>query len=334
MGTTLAALPARHLLSRFLPVMTFLLALAFVGPGGGHADAVLRWGGQPKIVIATQTGLLVGTALLVTVLTDGSGDALLRLLSGASRFWRRAVGRPCFAEGRRNHLRRMARLDSDPDAHAALEAGYPSPVLQEEVSPTTLGNVLRSAELYPRSRYGMDVAVVWPRLYRVLPDRTAGEVAAARGELELRVHVAGLAALFAVVAGAWALVSSTEAWRFPLYFGAGAVLALLAYRSAVGAAALFGLHLRTAVDVHRGELLERLGAAPRPDDPALWFDLAQFWDRGIPVGAAAPEPAPAPSDPSAEPPRRRPVPVLPLTSWYLLLTVTVGVLGTWATTVL
>src|SRR6266498_1987653 len=65
--------------------------------------------------------------------------------------------------------------DLEPDAHRA----YPRyPLLEdeedeqdeyEEVLPTRLGNILRAAERYPISHYGMDAVYFWPRLFPLLP---------------------------------------------------------------------------------------------------------------------------------------------------------------------
>jgi hypothetical protein len=41
--------------------------------------------------------------------------------------------------------------------------------------PTMLGNTLCAAEFRARSRYGLDVVVLWPRLYPLLSDRVPAE---------------------------------------------------------------------------------------------------------------------------------------------------------------
>ena len=46
----------------------------------------------------------------------------------------------------------------------------PPSVYPDRFLPTTVGNTLLSAELYALDRYGLDVNLLWPRLYWFLPD--------------------------------------------------------------------------------------------------------------------------------------------------------------------
>ena len=59
------------------------------------------------------------------------------------------------------------------------------PVSLDMVMPTRLGNVLRAAEMYPTERYRIDTWVIWPRLYLLLPERSAVVVDTARERMEL-----------------------------------------------------------------------------------------------------------------------------------------------------
>ena len=65
---------------------------------------------------------------------------------------------------------------------------YPS--LSNEVMPTLIGNVLRTAELHPERLYSANATVVWPRLHRLLPPGVIADLAAARQRMELPMVIA------------------------------------------------------------------------------------------------------------------------------------------------
>ncbi|MGH3716292.1 MAG: hypothetical protein ACRDT4_22945 [Micromonosporaceae bacterium] len=275
-GTVTGALDRRFLLNAVLPSALFVLLAGFVWLAGADpAVAADRWddaGGFALLVLVAATGLL---ACVVSAATP----ALLRLYEG---YWGTPPGRLLAAWGRRRHQRRLAALARDPDAYPQIHLRYPLPSQPGEVMPTRFGNVLRSAELYPKDRYGIDTAVVWPRLYQVLPERQVTQIAAARGGIDLMVTISALASMFAVAGGGYLLATGAPWWRFLLCLWGGAGVAWLAYRGAVATAVTYGQHLRTAFDVHRGELLRQLGLT---EEPGLWRRLAQHWYRNVPLDA-------------------------------------------------
>jgi hypothetical protein len=132
--------------------------------------------------------------------------------------------------------RRLARLPATPD----------------QVMPTRLGNVLRSAENRPYDWYGLDAVNCWSRLWLVLPDAAKNEVSAARADLDTATTWWTWAALTAVwtVFTPWALLVAVAA-------------CLLSYPLVVGSAMRFGDLVNATFDVHRGLLYDALGR-PRP----------------------------------------------------------------------
>ena len=75
-----------------------------------------------------------------------------------------------------------------------------------------------------------------------------------------------------------ALTRSTDGWVWLAAVGGGTLVALGAYRGAVGAAVIYGELVRTAFDLYRGTLLAQLGyAAPGSlaDERALWENLGK-----------------------------------------------------------
>jgi hypothetical protein len=270
------ALDRRFLLNAGLPSVLFVLAVAFVwlaGADPARAAARLDRAGTAQLVA------LVAAAGLVAVLCSAANPQVLRLFEG---YWRTPAGRLLAGCGRRNHQRRLAGLARDPDGYRAIHLRYPLPTQPAEVMPTRFGNILRSAELYPTDRYGIDTAVTWPRLYQVLPERQVRQVAAARGTVDLLVTTSLLAALLALVGGGYLVATGAVWWRFLLCFWVAAAVAWLCYLGALAAATSYGQLIRTAFDVHRGELLTQLHLV---EEPGLWRRLAQHWYRGIPVHA-------------------------------------------------
>lgn len=181
------ALDRRFLLNAVLPSALFWLLLGFVWLADARpARAIALWDAAGAVHLVA---LVAATGLLACVMAAAT-SLLLRLAEG---YWGTPPGRLLAAWGRRRHQSRLAALAEDPDAYRTIHLRYPLPTQAGEVMPTRFGNILRSAELYPRDRYGIDTAVTWPRLYQVLPERQVSQIAAARGDVDLLVTTAVLA---------------------------------------------------------------------------------------------------------------------------------------------
>lgn len=221
----------------------------------------------PAVYIALAVGglfLLAASSALVSWLQR----PILRLLEG---YW------PWPLRGLRFRLarRREKRLEKKEDRWQTLAAIPPErrtpeqqseyarldaelaryPVDPRHLMPTTLGNLLRSAEAYPKVRYGLGMSVCWPRLWLAMPQETQETLAQTRQKLNGAVHFFTWSALFAMwtVWAWWAIVVAL-------------VAALAAYWAALQAAGAYGDLLRAAFDLHRFQLYEQ-ARWPLPPSP-------------------------------------------------------------------
>ncbi|MET8986401.1 hypothetical protein ABZW49_13210 [Nonomuraea wenchangensis] len=295
METTVGAVDRRFLLTAFLPTALFLaLVTITVWPPSGQGGALAQWqrqGGELRLVEAIA---FVAVALLGAALLAGVTGSLIRAYEG---YWPGRLGAAVGAVGRRHHRVVLTRLGThaDPGAYARIEAGYPFPSDPGQVMPTTLGNVLRNAELYPRYRYGLDAVLVWPRLFLLAPDRALAGVAAARADLELHLIVSFLSFLYALIAAAGGLLLGRPWWAFPLLFTVPMVVGWLSYRVAITSARTYGNQVKAVFDLHRLDLLDRCAAELTGSEEERWHRLQEFWYRAVPADVVTMPPAPMPA---------------------------------------
>ncbi len=145
--------------------------------------------------------------------------------------------------------------------------------------PTSIGNILRAAESRPRSRYGLDSIIVWPRLWLVLPESSRQEVAAARQSLDTSVAAVSWGVLFLVFIP-WTILA----------LPAGLAVALVAWRFWVPARAeVYGDLVVSAFDMHRTALYQQL-RWPLPISPQLEPAQGKLITAYLQVGSADPLP--------------------------------------------
>jgi hypothetical protein len=200
-----------------------LLAWSYAGPGWSRLEVISDWLNKqkPMALLATLVGALVVIATS-TIVVQRLASPVLRLLEG---YW------PCPFHRLAESFRRRAELRKAEDKaawdllQAAIEENEPTaqqrvklahlerrrrylPVKDSELLPTRIGNILRASETRPRHRYGLDLVMVWPRLWLVLPDAARQELASARRSLDASVAAAvwGAAFLAFIPLTWWALV--------------------------------------------------------------------------------------------------------------------------------
>jgi hypothetical protein len=219
-------------------------------------------------------GLVTLAAVLASLILHPFQLRLTRLFEG---YWGdgrlgRTLGNLC-VELHRRHCDRLDLLGRDPvvaesviaDASqrevAAWREGVKDRALEQRSSypedddrllPTRLGNILRAAEDSAGQRYGLDSVAFWPRLYPYIKGELADSLARVRDQLDLSVRLCATLIVATLVAtgmlatdGRWLLVPATTA-----------VLAWIAYRSALSTASAYGEDVHVAFDLHRFDMLE------------------------------------------------------------------------------
>jgi hypothetical protein len=132
------------------------------------------------------------------------------------------------------------------------------PILEAELLPTRIGNILRAAETRPSHRYGLDAVLIWPRLWLVLPELARQELTTARGSLDVSVATViwGL--------GFMAFAPMTTLWAIPV----GLLVAVSAWAWwAPSRAEVFADLVDGAYDLYRTALYQQL-RWPLPATPA------------------------------------------------------------------
>ncbi|MGK7940892.1 MAG: hypothetical protein AB4062_12240 [Crocosphaera sp.] len=116
-----------------------------------------------------------------------------------------------------------------------------------QVMPTQLGNILRSAEERPQVYYGLDAFVCFPRLWLLLPDNVKNELTEARNTLNNGASLWLWSVLFIL----WGLIAW---WAIPI----GIISAYLSYQWILDSAIIYGKLLESAFDIYRFELYKAL----------------------------------------------------------------------------
>ena len=145
------------------------------------------------------------------------------------------------------------------------------PLDKRLLMPTTLGNMLRSAEEYPRVRYGLDTIVCWPRMWLLMPNETLEVLSEAREELNSCARLMLWSILFPI-------------WTIWTGWAACSILILpVAYLRMLNAADTYGDLIRAAFDLHRFKLYESLKwpLPPGPKEEKEWGEqLTEYLFRG------------------------------------------------------
>ena len=262
-------LDQRLVLTSLLPAIAFWAAVAgLAGSQMGWQHVETRWNhldGTAKILLAV---VAVGVLVLFALILSVSEGALLGLYEG---YWgSRGPSGWLAAAGKRWHKRRRRLKGAD---YEFIYMNYPrdrnlnapgAANRPEYMMPTSLGNIIKAAELYPgdEGRYGIDAVFFWPRLYQIIPDNARSSLIDARTSLALMLNICTLA--LGLAAGTLIALAATTikpAAAFWATAASAAVVAWLAYRSALGPARVYGELVRAMYDLYRGDLLAKLGFA-------------------------------------------------------------------------
>ena len=221
---------------------------------------------------ATQVVIVGALAVFLALLLSGLQYPLLRLLEGYP-FARlknvRLLGR--VYKWRLRHW--QEEFDSPTEAlekpagpertRAAQRLHHSFPAKRESVLPTEFGNVVRSFETHPRSRYFIDGVTIWPRIQMLLSEQEKQELEDATTDVMFFVNgqvlVVPTGSLLAINAAVGAPTFVSAVVRCGVILLATAIVYALAWRASIGAARRWGSPVRAAFDLHRLELYDRLG---------------------------------------------------------------------------
>ncbi|MDT0168454.1 hypothetical protein [Pseudarthrobacter sp. BRE9] len=279
--------------------------LAWASSGRSRLSEVTAWLNGQSTIVHIATGLAAVTLLAVSFLVTRRLTApVLRILEGYWPAWLASVA----ARRRRKFLElkmadndawlklmrewesrahgQQANLDTEQRAEQAEIAAQiraelakleqrrrHRPVLDGELLPTRLGNILRAAETRPNHRYGLDAVVIWPRLWLVLPDLVRSELTGSRAALDASVSV--------VVWGAGFLAFTPWAW-WATPVGLSVSMAAILWWAPTKAE-VFAELVESAYDLYRWEVYRYL-CWPLPiapaDEPSSGRALTQYLTRG------------------------------------------------------
>ncbi len=242
----------------------------------------------------TQLLIIGGAALLTALLLSGLNRPLMRtyekgyLLKAVPPVGKWAVARWQY---RFDQLVAMRAQESpSPERTAAarrLDDQFPQS--RNGVLPTRLGNVMRASEAHPRVRYNLNGVMIWPRIALLLSAEEHERLTNERTTFAFFLNASFLSVL---VGGAWA-ASLLDTSASAVIAAGGAVLvaatvAWVLYVAACDAAMGYGYAIRSAVDLHRFDLYERLGVE-RPTTIAAEQDAARAVNRCLRFGEPIPD---------------------------------------------
>ncbi|MFF3019066.1 hypothetical protein [Streptomyces sp. NPDC057939] len=270
MEQVLSALGPRALerwLSLALQPMMFLLCCAgIVLWSDGDIDRVRAVGGwmqkagTPVTVVLVLAGVLALAA--AGLIARALAAPLLRFLHGLGPVWRWCAMPFLWAAGKRaTRTRDRWRLaltlqqaaGSGPRELAAYQrwerARRRYPADPAYLLPTRLGNLVRASERRIEGRYGLDPAVAWPALSRVLPEPALLTVEQARAGLDR-----------ATASVLWGLAFAASMWPFSYWAVPVGLLVVpvVVYGVLPRRAERFASEMESAFAVYRGELYRSL----------------------------------------------------------------------------
>jgi hypothetical protein len=260
----------RWLVNAFGPALVFWGAGLWVWAQlVGLENALQRWQG-----VAAEARPFLGAAglllvFLTAVLLEAFEGAVLRFYEGYWPGWHGLAQRRARdlrqKQERRRVLRTKVAIDQAAPADRAELARLDSELAHRprdpgRSMPSRMGDVLRTAEDYPRERYGLDPIVFWPRLFPQLSDSLRQALASAQDQLDLLLRLTTLAALHGV---AWSVVAVACRRWVVLWWALPALpLAWLLWRSAAQAAVGYAALFRSAFDLHRFDVYQQLHWPP------------------------------------------------------------------------
>lgn len=280
------------LIGYLLPAALTVLAIAAVLDLSGlttlYASAYEQFGSADEKQLAFRLGLLLAAIWIFGVVLLAINYNLIRILEGygaanPARLWkswslsifRDLNARHDAIEAQRVDGRIPANLQGE---HGILRRrlGDEFPERESLVLPTRFGNVVRAFERYPQLIYRIEAISAWPRLQAVIPEGYMELLDEAKAQLDLWVNLwfgsllVGLTAL--------GLLLWTGQCEMAWATLAGVLLAIIVARVAQRPAGHWGILVKGAFDLYRGELCKQLGfEMPRSIafERSMWTAVSQ-----------------------------------------------------------
>ena len=160
------------------------------------------------------------------------------------------------------------------------------PATEPAIAPTALGNVIRAVDSYCKNMYGLDTALVLPRLQAVMEKDTRHQLSTAHDQLALIEWM--LLAITVIFCFGTLLAVSTLHYYFAIMLWLLLIPGWFVLQKAALAAALdYATVLRLAFERERGKVINKLGfSLPKnlDEEKALWERVEQWWNYGKPPG--------------------------------------------------
>jgi hypothetical protein len=162
---------------------------------------------------------------------------------------------------------------------------YEYPPKEKRLLPTQLGNVLRAAEDYAETTYGMNIVFWWPRLWLILPEAIQKQIDDSLVPIIALLNLTTQIGIVSLFGCGYLCVQYTGPWKFWAFLAAGItlfvgiILAFVAYRGAISKAKIYGALIRSVVDLYRFDLLKSLHQSipsNLAEERKLWNNLIKW----------------------------------------------------------
>ncbi len=163
------------------------------------------------------------------------------------------------------------------------------PATREQVAATAIGNVFRAVESYCEKLYGLDLALVLPRIQIVMEQDTRDQLTKAHDQLALLEWLYLSSTTIGIIGTTLAFFHQSYWFALLLWLLVLPVPHFLLYPAALAAALDYAAALRLAVDRERSKVIAQAGfSLPSPtnqeQEKELWKQIQQWWIYGASPG--------------------------------------------------
>jgi hypothetical protein len=141
------------------------------------------------------------------------------------------------------------------------------------ILPTSVGNVIRAFEIYPRVMYGLDAIPGWTRIISIIPDSYLRYTLDAKNKMDFCVNATYLLAAMLLI-NIISLLFPRHAIIILFIIVLNVLLIVLFWFMLQSSAILWGNYFKSCFDLYIDELASQLGYAP-PLSKDLWTNISQ-----------------------------------------------------------